>query len=180
MYIASYFKERIFSKSFETLEQLLKYNEDNNIKNHNLHFECTLDDILKGGIIVCLEGDDNLEDDELSEALDVYGDKYLLLNNIYENPNQLVQLRDKNIDILIIQSTGLRQTQIEKMQEQYIKHIGNYPKNIVCILGDEDGFLYPLIEAAPFKIEVFKYQDVDNGKIILSKWLGTKFQEENK
>ncbi len=177
MYIATYYKDRMFSKSFDTLEELNKYNKDNNIKNHNLHFECTLDDILKDGIIVCLEGDDDLEDYELSEVLNTYDDKFLMMNEIYKNPQKLMQLKDKNIDILLIQSTGLRYEQISQMQEQYIKHIGNYPKNIICVLGEEDEFLYPLIKAAPFKIEIFQYQDVNNGKIILSKWLGTKFQE---
>lgn len=176
MYIASYYKDRLFKKNFNSLEDLKEYNKLNNIKNHNLHFECTLEDIVKDGIIVCLEGDDDLEDNDLSEALEKYGEKYLFLNNIYENSNQLAQLKDKNIDVFIIQSTGLRKTQIEKMQEQYIKYIGNYPKNIVCILGEEDEFLYPLIKASPFKIEIFKYHEVENEKIILSKWLGTEFQ----
>lgn len=164
-------------KQFQTFEELKIYNEENHIRHHNLHFECTMNDILKGGIIVCLEGDDDLEDYELSEALNTYNDTFLMLNEIYKNPQKLMQLKDKNVDVLLIQSTRLRHEQISKMQEQYIKHIGNYPKNIVCILGEEDEFLYPLIQAAPFKIEIYQYQEVKDNKIVLSKWLGSDYKE---
>lgn len=178
-YIASYYTDKLFSKDFNSIKKLKKYNEENNIKNHNLYLECKIDEILKNGHIVCLEGDDELEEKELSTSLKKYGKKYLLLNNLYKKPQQLNQLKNIDVDILIIQSTGIRKEEIKELQNMYINKIGNFPKNIICILGGEEEFLYPLIEAAPFKIKVYSYKEVDNNNIIISKWLGTKYQEEN-
>lgn len=177
-YIASYYTNKLFSETFSSIEELKEYNAKNNLKNHNLELECTINDVLQNGIIVCLEGDDNLSEKELSTCLKNYGERYLLLNNLYVNPQKLVQLKDKDIDVLVIQSTGIKKEEIQKMQEMYIQHIGNFPKNIVCVLGDEDEFLYPLIEAAPFQINVYSYQEIENDEIVLSKWLGTEYQNQ--
>jgi len=178
-YIASYYTDRLFSLTFQSLEELKEYNTQNNLKNHNLELECNFNDILENGIIVCLEGDDNLSEEDLSTCLKNYGERYLLLNNLYTNPQKLAQLKDKDIDVLVVQSTRIKKEEIYKMQEMYIQNIGNFPKNIVCVLGDEDEFLYPLIKAAPFEINVYSYQEVEKNEIVLSRWLGTKYQNEN-
>ena len=176
-YIATYYNNTIYGKEFNTIEDIENYNKNNNIKNHNLDAIYTLDEIVKDGWIVCIEGDENIEDRKLSKALEKYP-KYLLLNNIYENPNKLAELKELKIDVLVIQSTGIRREEIASLQKQYIEKIGIYPKNIICVLGEEDEFLYPLIKSAPFEINIFNHPYVENENIVLNQWIGTDKQKE--
>lgn len=177
MYVASYHKNNVFTKRFETLDEISKYNTENNIKNHNLHEELMLSDIVEDGLIVCVEGDNDLEDLELSKYLKSLPN-FLMLNSIYDEPQKLMQLKDKKVDVFIIQSTGLRREAIAKMQEWYISQELPFPKNIISVLGEEDEFLVPLINKAPFEIKVFSKPNLLDNDIELERWLGTEVQNE--
>lgn len=176
-YRASYYKGSVYSKHFLTLEELEKYNKENNIKNHNLHEELFLSEIIGNGLIVCVEGDNDLEDRELSVHLKTLPN-FLMLNNIYDEPKKLLQLKNQVVDILVIQSTGLRSEAIAKMQEWYISQELPFPKNIITVLGEEDEFLEPLITKAPFDIKVFSRPNVLDDDVELERWIGTELQSK--
>jgi len=179
-YEASYYKTSVFTENFKTLEEMSEYNTANNIKNNNLHELCLLDDIISNdGHIVCIEGDRDLEDRELSNALKEYKN-FKMYNYIYKEPKKLLALKDLSIDALIIQSTGIRKKEIDNLQKWYIESVGTFPKNIICILGDEDDFLYDLIKASPFKIKIYKHRSVaEDGKVKIERWLGSGYKKES-
>lgn len=176
-YRASYYKGSVYSRLFSTLEELEAYNKENNIKNHNLHEELFLSEIIGNGLIVCVEGDSDLEDEELSVRLKTLPN-FLMLNNIYDEPQKLLQLKDKVVDTLVIQSTGLKSEAIAKMQEWYISQELPFPKNIITVLGKEDEFLKPLITKAPFEIKVFSSPNVLDDDVELERWIGTMRQSK--
>lgn len=147
-YKASYYKDGLYMKRFSNLEDLEIYNKENNIKNHNLHQEFLLTKHLK----------------KLPN--------FLMLNNIYEHPEKLLSLKDKQVDILVIQSTGLRIKAIKEMQKWYISLGLPFPKKIISVLGNEDEFLEELIEKAPFDIEIFNNPYVFNNDVLLERWIG--------
>lgn len=170
-YKASYYKDGLYMKRFPNLEDLEIYNKENNIKNHNLHQEFLLSEIIEDNLIVCIEGDNDLEDIDLSKHLKKLPN-FLMLNNIYEHPEKLLSLKDKQVDILVIQSTGLRIKAIKEMQKWYISLGLPFPKKIISVLGNEDEFLEELIEKAPFDIEIFNNPDVFNNDVLLERWIG--------
>lgn len=171
-YRASYYRGGIYTKIFSSLEEIESYNQENNIKNHNLHEELLLSEIIGDGAIVCIEGDDDLEDEELSAHLKTLPN-FMMLNNIYDEPQKLLQLKDKTVDILIIQSTGLRREEIDSLQQWYMKQSLPFPKNIISVLVDVDEFLERLISASPFEIKQYRNPCVVDGEVELERWVGT-------
>jgi len=81
-YIASYYSkaEGLFKETFNTLSEVEAYNKLHNIKNHNLHQEVFLSEIVQDGLIVCVEGDYDLDDKELSNYLKALPN-FVMLNN---------------------------------------------------------------------------------------------------
>lgn len=73
-----------------------------------------LSEIIGDGLIVCIEGDNDLEDKELSAHLKTLPN-FLMLNNIYDEPQKLLQLKDKVVDTLVVQSTGVRREEISEL-----------------------------------------------------------------
>ena len=177
-YSASYIEDKSIKKRvFNTLEEIEKFNKLNNVSNHNLHRFYNLDEVVDDGLIVCIEGDDTLYEYDLQIELEKFSN-FLMLNNIYKEPNKLMTLKDKKVDVLVIQSTGIRKKEIKQLQEYYINEIGTYPKAIVCVFGTEDDILEDLIYAAPFNISIYNFRDIKNNKIILTEWVGVSKQRE--
>ena len=67
---ASYIKNKqVFHKNFDSLNEMKRFNEANQIKNHNLYKIYSFDEIVKNGKIVCIEGDEDLYDSKISNFL---------------------------------------------------------------------------------------------------------------
>ncbi len=80
--------------------------------------------LTNDGLIVCIEGDRALYYDNLQTALEKYK-KFTMLNNIYKETNKLATLKNKRIDVLILQTTGIRKKEIEELQRSY-----NYARRV--------------------------------------------------
>ena len=174
-YRASYFKNGggVNIEYFNTLDELNKYNEENNVKNHNLHEECFLSEIIKDGYVVCVEGDEDLEDIEISNYLKSLP-KYMMLNNIYNEPQKLLNLKNLEVDVLIIQSTGVRRDEINQLQDWYISQNLPFPKAIVSLCVDAEDFMYKFIKASPFEIKQYHQAFFRDDEIEITRWIGCR------
>ena len=174
-YTASYWQANTGLKQidFENKEDITRYNSAEGIKHHNLHFTCTLDELInkRDGLIICIEGDDDLYDEELSTLLHKLPN-FIMYNNIYDCPEKLSMLKGTSVIALIVQSTGVRYKELQEIQKQYIDNIGVFPENLICVLGDEDTFLKPLTKAAP-EMKIFSIKGTSIDSINLTQWIGT-------
>lgn len=180
-YRACYYNDDvgIYSKQFSTIEELKLYNKENDIENHNLHEELLLSEIVGDGLIVCVEGDEDLEDRDMSDYLKTLPN-FLMLNNIYDEPHKLLQLKDKVVDVLLIQSTGIRIKEIEKLQQWYMEQSLPFPKSIVSMHLNAYEFLGKFISASPFEIKQYNHPELVEGNIMFERWIGVRAQEEGR
>lgn len=174
-YRASYFKDGggIRIEYFNTLDELNKYNEDNGVSNHNLHEECLLSEIIKDGYIVCVEGDNDLEDWRISKHLKTLPN-FMMMNNIYDEPHKLLTLKGLEVDVLIVQSTGIRRDEINQLQDWYISQNLPFPKAIVSLCLDAEDFMYKFIKASPFEIKLYDLPHLIDEDIELTRWIGCR------
>ena len=177
-YTASYYqKERgMFKMSFNTFSELAEYNTTNNMRHHNLTIEYNLTEVVSDGLIVCVEGDENLYDEDLGEFLETLPN-YKLYNNIYEEWEKLKELKGQTVDLLVVQSTGLMADKIKFLMEWYLKNDLPMPKNILCVLGDEDDFLKPFITETTM---VFTRPYIENDILIMDRWVGSSYTEQKR
>lgn len=170
--LASYIKgQSLFKKDFKDMKELEEFNKANSIKNHNLHEIYDFEELLGDGYIVTIEGDEDLYDEEFADFLHKQKN-YKLLNNIYDQPDKLLELKGLEVDILVIQSTGVRHEDALRLQKWYIRNIGNFPKKIICVFGEEYEMLSELIKKSPFGIEVLNLSEVKDEKCEIIKWVG--------
>ena len=172
-YRASYLNNGAYSKEFDSLDELNTYNIQNNITNHNLHEELLLSEIIKDGYIVCVEGDDDLEDWQISKHLKTLPN-FIMLNNIYKEPQKLLTLKGLEVDVLIVQSTGIRKEEINQLQDWYISQNLPFPKAIVSLCMDAEDFMYKFIKTSPFEIKQYTLPHLIDGDIEITRWIGVK------
>lgn len=129
--------------------------------------EVKLSDLITDdGYVVVIEGDDDLYEDELAEYLKTNIKNYILLNNIYDNPQKLYELKHIKIDVFIFQTTGVR-PELEELIDLYIQNIGNYPKHFVTVYSDGERHFNKVFEQLK-TYEVYRYSYIDdNNEMII-------------
>jgi hypothetical protein len=121
--------------------------------------EVKLSDLrTKDGYVVAIEGDDKLYDKELDQWLKENVDNYILLNNIYDHPEKLAQLKDIKIDAFIFQTTGIR-PELQTLIDLYIEKIGNFPKNWITVFMDKEDCFWKIFKLMD-EYEVYLYEYV--------------------
>ena len=174
-YLADYYKEnKMITKVFPSFNDLLEYNTNNSTKHYNLSIEYSLQEVVSsGGLIVCVEGDENLYDEDLGDFLQTQ-ENYRLFNNIYEDYEKLKELKGKQVDLLVVQSTGIMVDQINYLMKWYLGNELPLPKNILCVFGDEDEFLGSLMTE---DTKIFDKPDISDGKLFFRRWVGAGYKE---
>lgn len=174
-YLADYYKEnRMITKVFPSFDDLLEYNTNNSTKHCNLSIEYSLEEIVpKSGLIVCVEGDEDLYHKKLGDFLKTQ-ENYRLFNNIYEDYEKLKELKGKQVDLLVVQSTGIMFDQINYLMKWYLGNELPLPKNILCVFGDEDEFLGSLMTK---NTKIFDKPNISDGKLFLRRRVGAEYKE---
>jgi len=117
------------------------------------------------GYIVIVEGDNDLYNYKgfVKRLKKDYPNRFIFLNNIYENPKALLELRDKEIAVFMVQSTGvhMQDGKIPYLKDFYKNVVkGKEPKHIVSLFSD---FNFPLRDLFPnTKYWVKEYKDQNN------------------
>lgn len=100
--------------------------------------------LSEDGYVVCIEGDEDLYDDEIGKWLHENVKNYKLINKIYSSPEKLYGLKDIKIDVFIFQTTGLN-PKLSDLIDLYIEKIGNYPKHFVSVFRDGEDFFWKIL-----------------------------------
>jgi len=129
--------------------------------------EVKLSEVLKDGYLVAIEGDNSLYDEDLDKWLKENVKNYILLNNIYDNPEKLFQLKDIKIDAFIFQTTGLN-PKLKSLISLYTTEIGNYPKHFITVFRDSEDFFWEVFRELK-EYEVYQYNEVDKNDLHMTR-----------
>lgn len=121
--------------------------------------------ITKNGYVVAIEGDSDLYDEDLAKWLKENVKNYILLNNIYDNPEKLFELKGVTIDAFIYQTTGLN-PKLHKLIDLYIEHIGNYPKHFISVFRDDEDVFWKVLEQIKC-YESYHYKEVEDDELYM-------------
>jgi hypothetical protein len=132
------------------------------------YLNTTLKDLrTKDGYVVTIEGDSDLYEFELAEFLNNNCERYILLNNIYNNPQKLYELKNIKIDAFIVQTTGLS-PKLETLIDLYIKNINNFPKHFIVIFSGSENYFYKIFNELE-EYNIYNYDYVDNSNMHITR-----------
>lgn len=123
--------------------------------------------LTEDGYVVVIEGDNDLYDEELGEWLKENVANYKLLNNIYDNPEKLMELKDLKIDVFIFQTTGLN-PMLPKLIDLYIEKIHNYPKHFITVFRDKEEHFWKIFNQMD-SYNVYHYNEVIEDKMFITR-----------
>lgn len=130
--------------------------------------ELKLSEILTNdGFVVAIEGDNELYDEDLEEWLRDNVPNYILLNNIYDNPQKLMELKDIKIDAFIFHTTGLN-PKINGLIDMYIENIANYPKHFISVFRDKEDVFWRVFKQIE-EYEVYHYNETDGSELYMTR-----------
>ncbi len=123
--------------------------------------------ITDNGYVVAIEGDNTLYDNDLDEWLKNNVKNYILLNNIYDNPEKLFELKNIKIDVFIFQTTGIN-PKIKQLIDLYIQNIHNYPKHFISVFEDSERYFHKIFNELD-TYEVYQYNEIEDNKLLMTR-----------
>jgi hypothetical protein len=123
--------------------------------------------ITQDGYVVAIEGDNDLYDNDLAKWLKDNVKNYILLNNIYDDPQKLMDLKNIKINAFIFQTTGLN-PKINELIDMYIKNVANYPKHFISVFKDKEDVFWKVFQQIE-EYEVYHYNEVDDNELYMTR-----------